>query len=443
MRPSSEIPSFDCVVVGAGPAGLAAASWLKKHNVETIVFEAEAEVGGRTGTLRIQNVLMNKGASFFATFYSETIEVARQAGVEMIPPKIHPGRDGKEHQLHTPGGLIAHRLSSLRGLMSFPLMSLPDKLRAITVLISLVLGRKIHIADPRSLAPFDNESAEAWGLRVFGKNAHEYLVRISLEPYFYFDADEASCAFSRALLRHATHWAPLIPAGGVGTFCARLAKGLNVQCGTAVHEIRRDGAGFLVRNSHGDVRAETVVLAIPADKALTIEAPVSSEDREDLASVRYVPCVRALLGYNRGAAPPIPYITPAGPGKHALMSVSRLASWEAGRVPEGQEVIWISASGWRGSELARREPKEIIEALVHDCAAIGVVLPPPQWAETVINWQGMVVPGPGHFRRTAAFLDRERRGIFFAGDWLTGSTVEGAVRTGHEAARRVVASIAH
>jgi predicted NAD/FAD-dependent oxidoreductase len=181
-----------------------------------------------------------------------------------------------------------------------------------------------------------------------------------------------------------------------------------------------------------------VILATPADKTLAIEAPLRPEDREDLKSVRYIPCVRAILGYRRESAPRIPYITPAGPGKHPLMSLSNLTRWEDGRVPDDYEVVWVSASGWRSVELVNKTEGEIIDGLRRDCAAIGIALPPPEWARVIINRQGMVLPETGHFRRMADFLARERSGLFFAGDWLTGSTVEGAIRSGQGAARAVL-----
>ena len=49
----------------------------------------------------------------------------------------------------------------------------------------------------------------------------------------------------------------------------------------------------------------------------------------------------------------------------------------------------------------------------------------------------MITP-PGHYRRMAAFLRRPRKRLLYAGDWLTGSTIEGAVRTGVSAAEQIL-----
>lgn len=45
---------------------------------------------------------------------------------------------------------------------------------------------------------------------------------------------------------------------------------------------------------------------------------------------------------------------------------------------------------------------------------------------------------PGHFRQVLEFARRDREGLHFAGDWLTGSTLEGAIRSGELAADRAL-----
>lgn len=53
-------------VIGAGVAGLAAARELQKHGYESIVFEAEPDVGGRVETARIGGYVFDTGATTIA-----------------------------------------------------------------------------------------------------------------------------------------------------------------------------------------------------------------------------------------------------------------------------------------------------------------------------------------------------------------------------------------
>ncbi|MDP7040396.1 MAG: FAD-dependent oxidoreductase, partial [Myxococcota bacterium] len=58
-----------CAIIGAGPAGCAAAYELQKAGFDVTLFEASAQVGGRTQTWREQNLTHDSGAGFFTNFY--------------------------------------------------------------------------------------------------------------------------------------------------------------------------------------------------------------------------------------------------------------------------------------------------------------------------------------------------------------------------------------
>jgi predicted NAD/FAD-dependent oxidoreductase len=221
----------------------------------------------------------------------------------------------------------------------------------------------------------------------------------------------------------------------MGKLCEGFAAGIPVTTGSAVRSVEKNGAGYQVRHERGRVRARTVIVALPANRILELDMELLPEDREVLAAVNYAPAVRLMLRYAANDAPRVPHLTPSGPGRHAVQQVSLLNYWEAGRVPSGGEVLWISAAGWRSRQLLDQPSTEIVAALTADCEELGVQVPQPQWAEVIISRQGMVIPAPGHFRRAVEFMARQRKGLFFAGDWLSGSTVEGAVRSGLKAAQ--------
>ena len=58
-----------CAIIGAGPAGCTAAYELQKSGFDVQIFEANAQVGGRTQTWREQNLNHDSGAGFFTNFY--------------------------------------------------------------------------------------------------------------------------------------------------------------------------------------------------------------------------------------------------------------------------------------------------------------------------------------------------------------------------------------
>ena len=71
----------DVIIIGAGAAGLAAASRLKKHGVRILVLEARDRIGGRIWTINDADlpVPLELGAEFLHAEAEETRAIARQA----------------------------------------------------------------------------------------------------------------------------------------------------------------------------------------------------------------------------------------------------------------------------------------------------------------------------------------------------------------------------
>jgi protoporphyrinogen oxidase len=424
-----------CVVVGGGPAGLAAARWLTDRAIPVTVLEAESSVGGRTRSEIHEGFVLDRGAAFLTSFYPRTLELVGRSALELTCPALHPGRSTEKQYLATPAGLMPHDIGTPRGLLRFPLLSAREKAATVTAILRLCCGRSTHIADPFSLSRHDTEDAFSWGRRWFGKGPYEFVVRSAIEPFFFYSTEEVSAAVPRALLRHALRWRLLTPVAGMGSLCAALAGDLDVRLDHRVRTVRSDSSGIVVEHSRGETRADTAIIAVPAHVLESLAIPISAADAADIGSAQYIPNVRLYLGY-RHHRPELraPAVTPAGPGRHAIAGITSMSQWIPTRVPRGQEVVAISARAWRSRDLIGLPEEEVARELLRDCAALGIELPTPEWTVVFSEPMAIVLPRPGHFRRMVAFLTRSRRGIRFAGDWLTGSTIEGAVYTGQLAA---------
>ena len=119
--------SRSCVIVGAGPAGLAAAHRLAAAGVKVTVLEASNAIGGRTRTERVGDFTVNTGASFLTTFYDETLTLLRSLQVETLAPPAQLG------SMATPFGKIEMELTAPRRILRFPLISMAGKLRTAVV----------------------------------------------------------------------------------------------------------------------------------------------------------------------------------------------------------------------------------------------------------------------------------------------------------------------
>jgi thioredoxin reductase (NADPH) len=95
---------YDAVVVGAGPAGLAAAVYGASEGLRTIVIEREAP-GGQAGTSsRIENYLGFPSGVSGDELASRALQQARRLGAEILVTRPITRIDTETRQLHLDGG---------------------------------------------------------------------------------------------------------------------------------------------------------------------------------------------------------------------------------------------------------------------------------------------------------------------------------------------------
>ena len=95
---------YDTVIVGAGPAGLAAAVYGASEGLRTIVIEREAP-GGQAGTSsRIENYLGFPSGVSGDELASRALQQARRLGAEILVTRSITRIDAATRQVHLDGG---------------------------------------------------------------------------------------------------------------------------------------------------------------------------------------------------------------------------------------------------------------------------------------------------------------------------------------------------
>jgi len=101
-QPSAE--EYDTVIIGAGPAGLAAAVYGASEGLRTIVIEREAP-GGQAGTSsRIENYLGFPSGVSGDELASRALQQARRLGAEFLVTRPITGIDPATRNVHLDGG---------------------------------------------------------------------------------------------------------------------------------------------------------------------------------------------------------------------------------------------------------------------------------------------------------------------------------------------------
>lgn len=99
-----ELAEYDVVVIGAGPAGLAAAVYGASEGLRTVVVEREAP-GGQAGTSsRIENYLGFPSGVSGDELASRALQQARRLGAEILVTRAILRLDADTRQVHLDGG---------------------------------------------------------------------------------------------------------------------------------------------------------------------------------------------------------------------------------------------------------------------------------------------------------------------------------------------------
>jgi thioredoxin reductase (NADPH) len=99
---------YDTVIVGAGPAGLAAAVYGASEGLRTIAIECEAP-GGQAGTSsRIENYLGFPSGVSGDSLSSRALSQARRLGAEIVVTRTITRIEPEAHRIHLDGGDVLH-----------------------------------------------------------------------------------------------------------------------------------------------------------------------------------------------------------------------------------------------------------------------------------------------------------------------------------------------
>ena len=293
-------------VIGAGPAGLAAAYELARWGVNLTVLEKEGEVGGLCRSLRLWGHTVDLGPH---RFYSSDRAVTRLW-------LRFAGRDWRTVDRLT-------RIYTRGRFFLYPIKPGDVLLKAGPFEAARCLGS--YLKQKAAGGRLDESTFEGWVVRRFGKRLYETFFRSYSEKLWgiapcELDADFAvqrirSFSLGEALrdclgLGHRKH-ATLAdrfphPTGGTGMIYRRMAQaveccGNHILKGTAAHRIVvEDSQVRAVRTEHGDIACDHVIATLPLPELLAaLQQCVPSEVQSACSELRYRSSILVYLLVDR------------------------------------------------------------------------------------------------------------------------------------------------
>lgn len=302
MKVESEPEHVDLIVVGAGVAGLAAASILVREGLRVVVLEARDRIGGRTHTEREGDRVTDLGASWIHGITDAPVyEAALAFGMPMLEftvgsfqvdgrPIAYYGPDGDRlgedeiaafaADVHVVDGALADTIETSADGLSYGDV-VDDTLRLMRTEQGWDEERILRVREF-----LQHRSEEQYGVGAEGLDAHglDDDVVIGHEVVFPEGYD-----------RLATH----------------LAEGLEVRLQHVVSTVRwreagagsENGGGVIVTTSRGDLTAAQAVVTVPVgvlqSSGFAIDPPLPAPQAEALARLRMNNFEKIILRFSQ------------------------------------------------------------------------------------------------------------------------------------------------
>lgn len=436
-------------VVGAGPAGLAAALRLHAAGASVTVFEAASAVGGRTRTDELDGWRIDPAVQLYSASYDRFFGLLRAAGAEGLAERS-PGRDalwrkGKAHEVvyGSPASMLASGALPLALKLRMGTHYLPFLARHAR---DLDLGALERAA----FAGLDAESIAAWGRRELGGDFVDLLAAPLLATLYGTTPGEASAGFYHALAHQGLNLQVRALRGGADGFCRAAADrlreaGARIHLSTMVSEVDTAQDGVRVSGQGVSERFGAAVVALPAREAHGVAKFLTPEAAKTLPGVSVRPAASLALLLDRPAGVRWFGLSFAPGEARNVAAVCVQENKVGGLVPPGKGLLVVFALPHAAERLQGATADDALPLLLPDVVRALPGIDRAVRRARLYTWRdGWTIFGPGALGRLPALrtlaLDSAPRAVL-AGDWMYAPTVEGAVTSGLAAAERLLARL--
>lgn len=436
----------DVAIIGGGISGLAAAHALAKRGVPFLLIEAAPRWGGVIRSESVSSFLLEGGPDSILAQKPEGIALCRELGLgdRLVPTNptqrsVYVLLRGRLHAL--PEGMALAVPTRIGSFLGSGLFSWPGKLR---------MGLDLVIPPRRDRG---DESIASFLARRFGSEAVERLGEPLLAGIHAGEPERLSirATFPRFADLEARHgslirgmWAACPPAsarvapppafyslvGGLGELVEALVSNLPAALlikERPVRALAKECAGFVLGLETGEqVRARSVIVAVPAPQAARLIEPLAPEAASVLAGIPFASTATVLLGYRReDVEHPLDGYGMVVPRTEGLRTAacSFFSTKFPGRAPEGHVLLRGFLGGMRDPDVLALDDAALIATVQREMGPVLGLRSGPVLAR-VYRWpRATPQMEVGHLERVAEI---ERRMAAIPGLFVTGAGLRGA-----------------
>lgn len=273
------MPDVDVVVIGAGCAGLGAATALRKAGRSAVVLEAASRIGGRAWTTHpaeLGGVWFDMGAVWLhSAEQNPLVDIARATGDPLL----------RSDELRVERTFVGTREAT------------PDEYADYAGAWDRYEAKAAEILAATEDAPLASVARampdDPWAVTV--ETWEGPIICVA-------GADEFSL---RDWHRNVLSGSNLVPQGGIGAFVERrLGEGLDIRLNTPVTRISWDGGGVTVETPRGTLTARSAIVTVStgvlAVGAITFDPPLPADT---LAAIHALPLGLAIKVALRATGP--------------------------------------------------------------------------------------------------------------------------------------------
>ncbi|MGY1752424.1 flavin monoamine oxidase family protein [Blastococcus sp. SYSU D01042] len=259
----------DVLVVGAGFAGLVAATDVRAAGRSVRVLEARDRVGGRTETVRVAGAELEAGGQWAGPGQHELARLASGLGVETYPQPAA----GDEVVIRSDGSPVRTTAGLVEVLDGAAARELAEAMAALDALAGTVdVDAPWRTPDAEAL---DSATLDSWMQAHMASADARTALRVTVRAVFATDPANLSLLHTLFYVASAGGWTPLVSTeggaqqdrvvGGLQEVALRLAAGLTdvLRLRTPVHRLSQDATGVQAEFDGGAVRARRAVVAVP------------------------------------------------------------------------------------------------------------------------------------------------------------------------------------